>query len=180
MSITQGELTGNNDFVRGGVTGNAGMVGGTSTASAPPAVVNANPLSLVKALQTRWRPPSFVDFHRQLQANPAQASRDLDAALLRAHQGMAQLENMIACTQQGVTTVTGSLIGIPTGLTTVTTASGSIDQGSTAHNFWLTITPSAFAGAIDIYVWQPTAAGNNTPIACTTAIKVRWVVTGSL
>lgn len=180
MSVGKPDLTGTDSNVRSGVTGGPGLVGGTVSPTAPPAVINANPLSAQKALQTRWRPPSFLDLHRQLQSSPAQVSRDLDTAIQRSYEGMTLLESMIASTQQGQTTVTGSLTGIPTGLTTVTQVSGSIDLGSTAHNFWLTITLSPSPGAVDVYVWQPTAAGNTTPIACTTAVTVRWTATGTL
>lgn len=173
------DLTGNEDGgLRSGVTGGTAVTGST-----PAAVAAAQPDSPQKLLQTRWRPPSsFSDFHKQM-ANPqtaAQASRELDVAIQRGYSNDSQLENMIACTQFGKTVVTGKSLSIPTGLLSVTQVTATIDQGATAHNFWVSATPSQQPGCIDIYVWQPTAAGNNTPISCTSAVTVRWSVRGSL
>jgi len=80
----------------------------------------------------------------------------------------------------GQTTVTGSQIGIVTGLTIVGTVTASISNGNTATNLWPTASVNAAdRSKIDLYVWQPTAAGNNTPIAGTTPILLHWWVTGS-
>lgn len=158
----------------------SGVTGGAITPSTPAAVIAAQPNSPQKQLQTRWRPPTMLDFHAQLSKNPQQASRALDSAIQRAYQNDSQLENMIAATQFGQATVTGSSLSIPTGLATVSQVTVSIDQGATAHNFWVSGVISQQPGCIDIYVWQPTAAGNNTPIACTTAVIVRWSARGSL
>lgn len=162
---------------RAGVTGGPALTGST-----PAAVAAAQPGSPQRLLQTRWRPESFMDFHRWLDDPKLapQASRTLDRALQGAYQNDAQLESMIACTQFGQSKVTGSLKSIPTGLATVSQVTAVIDQGATAHNFWPSATVSQQPGCIDIYVWQPTAAGNNTPIACTTAVVVRWSVRGTL
>jgi len=176
MAVNVPDLTGDaSDGERGGVVGSP-----AATATTPVTLAAAQPNSPQKRLQTRWRPESMLDFHRQITRNPAQASRSLDTAIQRAYQNDAQLENMIACTQFGQTTVTGSSLSIPTGLATISQVTAVIDQGATAHNFWVSATPSQQPGCIDIYVWQPTAAGNNTPIACTTAVVVRWSVRGTL
>jgi hypothetical protein len=169
------DLTGEPD---GGSKG--GIPGGAATPMAPVSVQSAQPGSPQKTLQTRWRPESFLDFHRQIAASPTQASRTLDFAIQRAFQNDSQLENMIAATQTGQATVTGSSLSVSTGLASVSQVTASIDQGATAHNFWVSATPSQQPGCIDLYVWQPTAAGNNTPIACTTAVTVRWIARGSL
>lgn len=80
----------------------------------------------------------------------------------------------------GVTTVTGSKLSIPTGLATIAVVTASQNSGKTATNFTVSANPSAsIQGAIDIYVWQPTAAGNTTPTACTTAVPIHWWVTGT-
>jgi hypothetical protein len=78
----------------------------------------------------------------------------------------------------GNESVTGSKTGIDTGLDEVAQVLASIDNGSTATNFWVTATihPSD-KSQIDLYVWKPTAAGNTTPIAATTAVTVRWLAT---
>jgi hypothetical protein len=176
MGVNVPDLTGNEDpGQRAGVTGSPSV-----PATSPVAVTSASPSSPQRALQTRWRPPSLLDFHTQIARNPQQASRDLDVAMQRAYMNTSQLENMIACTQLGQTVITGSQKSIPTGLTTVSQVTVSIDNGATAHNFWVSGVISQQPGCIDIYVWQPTAAGNNTPVACTSAVTVRWSVRGTL
>jgi len=158
----------------------SGIPGGPITPSVPMAVVAAQPLSPQKAIQTRWRPESFLDFHRKMEISPIQVSRALDTAIQRAYQNDSQLENMIASTQVGQATVTGSALSVSTGLASVSQVTASIDNGATAHNFWVSGVISKQPGCVDLYVWQPTAAGNNTPIACTTAVVVRWIARGSL
>jgi len=177
MGVNVPDLTGNGPDAgsRGGVTGSKAITGSTSVATTA-----SVPGSPQKVLQTRWRPPSLVDFHQQIARNPAQASRELDNAIQRAFTNDSQLENMIACTQFGQTVVTGKSLSIPTGLLTVMQVTVSIDMGATAHNFTASGVISQQPGCIDIYVWQPTAAGNTTPIACTTTVTVRWSVRGSL
>lgn len=82
-------------------------------------------------------------------------------------------------TAAGEVSVTGTKTGLATGLSNVTTAVASINNGAAATNFWVTCRPSpTIAGAIDIFVWQPTANNDNTPIAATTAVTVHWSVTG--
>jgi|SRR5580765_3474173 len=169
--LTGGEFPG----TRGGITGAPAV---TSTTSA--AATAAQPNSPQKALQTRWRPESMLNFHQQLQRSPEQASRALDFNIQQAYKNDSQLENMISCTQFGNTVVTGKTLSIPTGLLTVTQVTAVIDNGATAHNLWPSATISQQPGCIDIYVWKPTAAGDNTPIAATTAVTVRWSVRGSL
>lgn len=173
MAVNQPDLTGDTGGFKSGVAGGAATPT-TSTTTA------ANPNAPQKLLQQRWRPPSFLDFHMKMQTQPAQVSRDLDASIQRAFQNDSTLESMIASTQFGQTKVTGKSLAIPTGLTTVRQAVGTIDNGSTAHNFWVTCTLSQTPGCIDIYIFQPTAAGNTTPIPATTAVTVRWAATGSL
>lgn len=80
----------------------------------------------------------------------------------------------------GTTSVKGSKTGIATGLSRVDHVTAVIDAGSTAVNEWLSVRPSpSLLGAIDIYVWKPTAAGDNTPVASTTSRTVRWLATGA-
>lgn len=181
MAVNQPDITGDTS---GGITG--GVPGGTTTvpgglpsvAGSPAAA--AQPGSPSRTLQTRWRPDPFTNFHQRLDRDPAGASRDLDTAIQRTYSGLANLESQIACTQVGSASITGSKKAIPTGLASVSNCSGSIDNGTTAHNFWLSVTPSQTPGAIDVAVWMPTAAGDNTPIAATTAVTVRWLARGSL
>lgn len=82
--------------------------------------------------------------------------------------------------QGGTATVTGSLSGIVTGLARVATVTASLNTGGSATNFTVTANPNKTApGSIDIQVWMPTAAGNTTPIAATSAVSVHWYATGS-
>lgn len=126
----------------------------------------------------RWRPASFLNFHKQLVINPEAASRELDQTLQLADQKAQGIERQISAFKFGSQSVTGSLKGVVTGLKSVAQVVVSIDNGSTALNEWATATLSATSGAIDIYVWKPTAAGDTTPIASTTARTVRWFAQG--
>lgn len=176
MAVSVPDLTGGGSpGGRGGVSG-----GKAGTATSPASVSAAQPNSPVKQLQTRWRPESFVDFHRMLTRAPEQASRTLDQAIRIAYNNDSQLENMVASTQFGSSVVTGKSLSIPTGLSAVSQVTAVIDNGATAHNFWPSATISQQPGCIDIYVWMPTAAGNTTPIAATSAVIVRWSVRGTL
>lgn len=81
----------------------------------------------------------------------------------------------------GVAKVTGSQNGIATGLATVTNVVVSLDSGGSPLNEWVNGNPTTRqAGKIDIQVWKPTAAGNNTPIASTTERTVRWLAFGTV
>jgi len=79
----------------------------------------------------------------------------------------------------GVQAVKGSKLGLATGLSKVVTVTASIDNGATASNFTVTarITP-ADTTKIDLFVWQPTAAGNTTPVACTATVNIHWWAVG--
>jgi hypothetical protein len=54
--------------------------------------------------------------------------------------------------------VTGTAT-IATGLRSVTNVLATIDNGTTATNFWVTVAISATVGSIIVSVWKPTAAG---------------------
>lgn len=177
MAVNVPDLTGDatTPGLRGGVTGSPPVKPTTSVAVA--ATASTAP---AKLLQTRWRPESLLDFHRQLASNPEQAARSLDKAVQQAYQNDSTLESMIACTQYGKTVVTGSQTSIATGLLTVTAVTAVIDNGAVAHNFWVSAVISKQPGCIDLYIWMPTNAATNTPIACTSAVTVRWSVRGTL
>lgn len=170
--LTGGELPGQ----RQGITGSPPVKPTTSVA----VTTATSSTAPSKLLQTRWRPESLLDFHRQLARDPEQAARSLDKAVQQAYQNDSTLENMIACTQFGVTVVTGSQTNIPTGLHTVTHVTVSVDNGATAHNFWVSGVISAQPGCIDIYCWRPTAANDVTPIPTTGPLTIRWSVRGTL
>lgn len=80
----------------------------------------------------------------------------------------------------GSTSVLGSKVGFASGLAQVTNVQASIDNGAVATNFTVSARPSiSVLGGIDIYVYQPTAVANTTPIAATTAVTVRWWAQGT-
>lgn len=183
MAIAQPDLTGDNppSGSKSGVPGGATTTPGGSVSIPASPVAAAQPTSPKSLLQQTWRPGSFLNLHLRL-LNPKmapQVSQELDQAIQFTYNNTANLQVQIASRQAGVATVTGSQLAIPTGLSKVKNCSGSIDNGSTAHNFWVSVVPSATPGAVDIFVWQPTAAGNNTPTAGTTAVKVRWIADGT-
>jgi len=81
--------------------------------------------------------------------------------------------------QSGSLSVKGSKTGIATGLSTVSHAVASVDNGATASAYTVSCRPSpTVTGGIDVYVWQPTAAGDTTPTAATSAVTVHWWATG--
>lgn len=157
-----------------------GVPNGPVAPNQPIAVTAAQPGSPQKLLQTRWRPASFVDFHQQMLISPSQASKALDNAIQRAYQNSAKLESMVAATQFGQATVTGNAKSISTGLASISQVTASIDNGSTPHNFTISAVVSQQPGCVDLYVFQPTSTTNNTPVAGTTAVVVRWSARGSV
>lgn len=76
--------------------------------------------------------------------------------------------------------VTGSKLGITSGLSAVDHVIASIDNGAVATNFWVTarVTPTD-TSKVDLFVWMPTAVADTTPIAATTLVTVKWWVTGT-
>ena len=149
----------------------------------------SNPNQIVPNVQTpattairRWRPDPFD--------TPQDLDRAaLDLAIKTAYDSIYGLENsspqlpdaLIGSSQSaGALAVTGSAKSVATGLKTVSNVVVSIDNGAVATNLWVTATPSATVmGAIDIFVWKPTASNNNTPIAATSAVNIRWHAWGT-
>lgn len=128
-----------------------------------------------------YRPPSFY------RLNTENLGLELDRSLPRlfdAHSALsgqaikAPAINGGFGVQSGTVTVTGSKLGIATGLTTVNQVVASINS-NVATNFTVTAQPSVTVkGAVDIYVWQPTSAASTVPIACTTAVLIHWWSSG--
>ena len=129
-----------------------------------------------------YRPPSFLSI------SDTRLKHEIDQQVSRIYSAHAVLDGTaikgptigagFAC-NSGQATVTGKQLGISTGLTAVQHVVASI-ASSTATNISVTavVTPSNPA-TIDLYCWQPTSASVNTPIAATTAVTVKWVVTGT-
>lgn len=126
-----------------------------------------------------FRPGSFANFASAIRTDPSGVSRQLDHAFQMTFHNISGLNSLVNSTRYGKATVTGNLLQFPTGLARVDDCTATIDNGAVAHNFWISVQPSKKAGCIDIYVWKPTAAGNNTPVAATTAVSVRWSAKGS-
>jgi len=129
-----------------------------------------------------FRPPTLL--HRTHDELELELDRHLPR-LYDAHNALAGIAIQAPALNAGFAMVTGSLTvtgsktGIVTGLATVTRVVVSI-ASATATNFTVTAQPTpATAGSINIYVWQPTAAGDTTPIACTTAVTIHWWASGT-
>jgi hypothetical protein len=143
----------------------------------------SNPVQSIPTVQTpstaqaqRWRPSPLPDPEIDL------AVKTIYDNCYGLEQTSAQLQSSLRGSRMsaGAISVTGSLKGIATGLSTLSNVIVSIDNGSTATNFVVTATPSTtVAGAFDCYVWMPTAAGNTAPIPATSAAVVRWHAWGS-
>jgi hypothetical protein len=182
MSIEHPDLTATatTTGAKRGVPGGTTLTpGGSITVPGSP-LAQGLPTSPLSDMQQRFRPPQLLDFHQLLSRQPDQASRDLDAAVQRSYENNYRLETMIACTQHGAVVVTGAAIAIPTGLSSVRSVTGSIDNGATPHNFTVSVAPSQIPGAIDIHVFQPLKKTDNTPVAATVPVRVRWVAVGGL
>lgn len=131
-------------------------------------------------MTSTYRPPALINLpHEQL-------AQEADKAVARIYEMHGYLDGVAIkapvagfAVLAGQTTVTGSKTGVASGLATVQQVVVSIDNGPTATNFTVTgrVNPTDHS-KIDIYVWQPTAAGNTTPIACTSPVSVHWWVTG--
>lgn len=132
-------------------------------------------------LPFRNRPPSFLEIEDD------RLKPELDKAISIIYDSHARQvqQGVIGPGGQGFTatsgevTVVGSKLKIVTGLGQVVQVVAGI-AGRAASNQSVTaeVTPSD-KSKIDIYVWQPTAAGDNTPIASTTSTIVKWFATGS-
>ncbi len=80
----------------------------------------------------------------------------------------------------GQATVTGSQLGITTGLALVTQVIASISNGTTPTNSTVTarVTPGNTT-QIDLFVWSPTSAVDNTPIASVVPTLIHYWATGT-
>ncbi len=80
----------------------------------------------------------------------------------------------------GQTTVKNGVANrVATGLASASNVVAVLDTGGSPVNEWVVATPTPNAkGLINLAVFMPTAAGNNTPIASTTDRLVRWFAFG--
>ena len=133
----------------------------------------------------RWRPPVVTDFPDWADERKRKSFiKELDFALRAIFDNTATIEsNFIGKTPTaegklvnwGTAAITGSGT-VATGLTTIESVSLTI-RGSAASNNVLTYTVSG--GTLTVFVWQPTAAGDTTPIAETVARDVSWEAQGA-
>ncbi len=133
----------------------------------------------------RWRPPVVTDFPDWADERKRKSFiKELDFALRAIFDNTANIEsNFIGKTptvegklvKWGTAAITGSGT-VATGLTTIESVSLTI-QGSAASDNILTYTVSG--GTLTIFVWQPTAAGDTTPIAETVERTVSWEARGA-
>jgi len=71
--------------------------------------------------------------------------------------------------------------GLATGLAQVNQVVCTLNAGQGVPlNLWVTAQPSpTIAGAVDIFVWQPTSSSNNTPVAATGNFVTHWIAVGT-
>ena len=132
----------------------------------------------------RWRPPVVTDFDWADKRARAHFIQQLDRALQIAFDNTSTIEsNFIGKTPTvegklvnwGTASITGSGT-VATGLTSIESVSLTI-RGSAASDNVLTYTVSG--GTLSIFAWQPTAAGDTTPIAETVALDISWEARGA-
>ena len=132
----------------------------------------------------RWRPTVMTEFDMSDEQGRAHFLKELDLALRIAYSNTATVQaDYIAKTPSaeskkvnwGTASITGSGT-VATELTTIESVSLTI-QGSAASDNVLTYTVSG--GTLTIFVWQPTAAGDTTPIAETVSLTIAWEARGA-
>ena len=133
----------------------------------------------------RWRPPVVTDFPDWADERKRKSFiKELDFALRAIFDNTATIEsNFIGKTPTlegklvnwGTVAITGSGT-VATGLTTIESVSLTI-RGSAASNNALTYTVSG--ETLTIFVWQPTAAGDTTPIVETVELTIAWEARGA-
>lgn len=129
------------------------------------------------ATAPRWRPAPFQDVELDLAMKTAFDNTD------SLEKTSAQMPSTLhgSSIANGTSKVTGSLKGIATGLSTVSNVIVSIDSAGAPSNLTVTARPSPnMPGGIDIFVWMPTSAANNTPIAATIVAVIRWHAWGTI
>lgn len=129
---------------------------------------------MANELAKLWYPPPFKDPEL---SNALKAAFDLIYETRRRFVRGGADNIAIA---SGSSLVTGSSTLISTGLDIVTRVLVSINNEDQPLNEWPSGRPSPFQpGRIDLYVWMPTAAGDNTPIASITQRTVNWIAVGT-
>ena len=120
-------------------------------------------------IQQRWRPKPFADPEQDLATKTIFDNvYGLEATATQAVKALQGSK-----TSSGAISVTGSMKGVATGLSTLSNVVVSIDNGSTPTNMIVTATPSTItAGTFDIYCWISSALA-------TTPMLIRWIAWGT-
>jgi hypothetical protein len=120
--------------------------------------------------QQRWRPRPFSDPELDLSTKTLYDNvYGLEATSTQAVKALQGSK-----TSSGAITVTGSVKGVATGLSTLSNVVVSIDNGSTPINMTATATPSTITpGTFDVYIWQASLA------AATSPLLIRWIAWGT-
>lgn len=137
-----------------------------------------------------WRPPSFLnifgsDPKRKLTDNERDGYKELDLAIKISYENDYLIANdYLASTNTGLrlasgtSTFVGSITEVNTQLNTVVYVVATV-RSNVASNRYVTYDLSTTAGRISLFAWQPTAAGDTTPIAATASVIVGWMAFGT-
>jgi hypothetical protein len=132
-----------------------------------------------------------TSFNYQNVRNELEMKSNLDRDLKTIYSSHSRLDNTVVKSTtfggqfslaSGVVAVAnGAKTAFATGLDNITAVVVSLDGGQgVALNLWVTANPAkGTPGGIDIFVWKPTAAGNNTPTQATGTFNVHWIACGS-
>ena len=138
-----------------------------------------------------FRATSFNYLHQPHSEHDMRANLDRDLKVAYSQLQTADVTVVKAPTFGGsfalqggqVSVSNGALTGFDTGLTSITSVVVSLNGGQGVPlNLWTTANPSKGvnqAGRIDVFVWQPTSSGNNTPILASGTFLVFWIAIGS-
>lgn len=139
---------------------------------------------------SHWRPPSFLnifggDPKKPLSPTEKDGYKDLDLAIKIAYENSYLIASDYLATTasqlrlaSGTSTFVGSITEVNTQLNTVVYVVATV-RSSAASNRYVTYDLSTTAGRISLFAWQPTAAGDTTPIAATTSVIVGWMAFGT-
>ena len=117
----------------------------------------------------RWRPKPFTD--PELDLATKTIFDNVYGLEATSTQAVTALQG--SKTSSGAITVTGSMKGVASGLSTLSNVVVSIDSGSTPTNMIVTATPSTItAGTFDIYCWVSSAPASSPAL-------VRWLAWGT-
>lgn len=149
---------------------------GSGSPSPTTTVQQSDGSTIQVATVTLWRPAPIADPNIDLAVK--EAYDNISGLQASAVQSVSALQG--SRMSSGALTVTGSMKGVATGLSTLSNVVAGIDTGSSPTNMTVSATPSHNQpGTFDVYVFAPTSTSNNTPILATSAAVVRWHAWGT-